>query len=97
MEIEKVTATGQAELRHKHELGNMARHKLMKYPDHQAEVIAKHYVAHANIAMEILKMVECARHTGAYAELDRSIQMLVDEIKNNHWHDFGIELNWPTN
>jgi len=81
--------------RYKQELGNMARRRLLTYPDCQAEAIAKHYAAHATIALQILKMLECRRHAGGYPELDRSIQMLVDEIKNNHWHDFGIELEWP--
>ena len=80
--------------RYKQELGNMARHRLLMYPDCQAEAIAKHYAAHATIALQILKMLECRQHIGGYDELDRSIQMLVDEIKNNHWHDFGIELEW---
>lgn len=74
----------------------MAFQRLEEHEHHQAEAIAKHYAAHATIALQILKMVECRKYTGGHPELDRSIQMLVDEIKNNHWHDFGIELEWKT-
>jgi hypothetical protein len=85
------TATSE---RYKQELGNIARQRLLKYPDCQAEAIAKHYIAHATVALQILKMLECCQ-SGAYPEIADSVQMLVSVIKNNHWQDFGIELEWP--
>lgn len=75
----------------------MARRRLLTYPDYQAEVIAKHYASHATVALQILKLVECHRSAGSgsnYPMIDHTIQMLVDTIKDSHWHDFGIELNW---
>lgn len=82
-------------IRYEMELTALARVRLSQHPHLQAEAIAKHYTAHATIALQLLKMLECRRHIGCYPELDRSIQMLVDEIKTNHRHDFGIELEWP--
>ena len=76
-------------------LTDMARGRLTQHPHLQAEAIAKHYTAHATIALQLLKMLECRNHTETWPELERSIQMLVDEIKTNHRHDFGIELEWP--
>ena len=72
----------------------MARRRLLTYPDQQAEAIAKHYAAHATIALQILKMVELRRQAGAYLDHDLIILRLVEVIKKNHWHDFGIELKW---
>lgn len=76
-------------------LTDMARERLSLHPHLQAEAIARHYTAHATIALQLLKMLECRRHTETWPELERSIQMLTDEIKTNHRHDFGIELEWP--
>jgi hypothetical protein len=76
-------------------LTDMARGRLTQHPHLQAEAIARHYTAHATIALQLLKMLECRRHTETWPELERSIQMLVDEIKTNHRHDFGIALEWP--
>lgn len=86
-----MTATSE---RYKQEAGNLARYRLLTYPNHQAETIARHYVAHATMALQLLKMVETRQHNN-FPELDSRIQILVDVIKNNHWHDFGIELEWP--
>lgn len=76
-------------------LTEMARGRLTQHPHLQAEAIARHYTAHATLALQLLKMVECRRHSETWPELERSIQMLVDEIKTNHRHDLGIELEWP--
>lgn len=73
----------------------MARRRLEQHPHLQAEAIARHYTAHATIALGLLKMLECRRHNETLPELERSIQMLVDEIKTNHRRDLGIELEWP--
>lgn len=81
--------------RYKQELGNIARRRLLNYPDQQAEIIARHYVAHARSAQALLQLVESRKHVLSSPDVDSVIQRLVDEIKNNHWHDFGIELDWP--
>lgn len=73
----------------------IAHERLRRFPEHQAEAIAKHYAAHATTAMQILKMIEARRGTwDATPNLDQAIQMLVEQIKTNHRHDFGIELEW---
>ena len=77
-------------------LRKIAYYKLSKYPEFQAEAIAKHYVAHAMIALQLLKLTENRRHDESAQDLEYLIKMLVDQIKTNHLHDFGIELDWPT-
>lgn len=84
-------------IRHHEQRGALVRQRLSESTEGQAEAIARHYIAHANIAENLLKMVEARKHTGGYGELDRAIKMLTDEIKNNHWNDFGIALEWSVN
>lgn len=87
--------------RYKQELGNLARHRLAICPDYQAEAIARHYASHATLALELLKPVELRRQSAVFHgddnSLNHTIEMLVGQIKNNHWHDFGIELDWKGN
>ncbi len=93
--FEKEQTASEAQLRYESHVTALAHERLSEHPHLQAEAIAKHYVAHATTALQLLKLVECRRYSGSYPELDRCIQMLVDEIKTNHRHDFGIELEWP--
>ncbi len=69
----------------------------MKYPDHQAETIAKHYTSHATLALNLMQLIDVRRYSEDPQNLDAAIAHCVEIIKNNHWHDFGIELEWPNN
>lgn len=61
----------------------------------QAEAIARHYVAHATIAAQLLNTIEASRQfKSPMPELDRFISYMVNTIKANHAKDFGIELEW---
>ncbi len=61
--------------------------------DFQAESIAKHYLAHAMVCQQILKLLDHKRiaHT---SEVDALIEYNVNLIKANHRNDLGIELEW---
>jgi hypothetical protein len=63
-------------------------------PVYQAERIAKHYVAHAVVARQILELVEMCRFRDESPATKDLIAMLVEQIKNNHAHELGIELKW---
>ena len=69
----------------------------MRYgsPEYQAEVIAKHYASHATLALQLLELLKARRYGGATENLDSAIAWTVDQIKRNHRHSFGIELEWP--
>lgn len=64
------------------------------FPEREAETIAKHYVAHALLAQQILKLVEMGKQGPQTEELNLLIKRLVRDIKQNHLHDFGIPLEW---
>jgi len=71
---------------------------LSEHPKAQAEAIARHYTACANIALDLLNIVEAKRHAPAGADTtssDDAIRYLVDKIKQGHAHDLGIQLDWP--
>lgn len=72
----------------------LARLRLLKYPSEQAETIAKHYVAHAVLALDLLKMIEARRQSDEPGNLDWAIAYSLEQIKRNHLHDFGIALEW---
>jgi len=62
----------------------------------EAEIIARHYLAHVNVAQQILAIVKMSE--GQPYPPDEHIKAFlkyhVDLIKTNHAHDFGIELKW---
>lgn len=64
----------------------------------QAEAIARHYVAHAQIALQALRLIELRQqyeqHLGRNP-LNSTISRLIETIKSNHARDLGIELEWP--
>jgi hypothetical protein len=63
----------------------------------QIEAIALHYVAHFNIARDILEIVKFGRYAAPLDEgASACLRMMADQIRNNHAHDLGIELSWPT-
>lgn len=61
----------------------LAYNRLSQHPHLQAETIARHYVAHAEIAMNILRMRQCTPTKC----LDECVEMLVKTIKTNHAWD----------
>lgn len=68
---------------------------LCKYPEVHAEVIAKHYVNHSQIALQLLRLCE-ARQSGASGEeIDMAISFALGQLKLGHLHDLGIALEWP--
>lgn len=75
-----------------------ARYRMSRIPKlAQAEAIARHYLAHAMTAGEILKMVEmCSRDRFSDQNPDALdlLDMMVSSIKQDHLHDFGIPLEW---
>lgn len=91
-------ASGSAMLRHEM-MDMMLKYRMLsEHPKAQAEAIAKHYAAYANIALDLLNIVEAKRHAPTGADTtssDDAIRYLVDEIKQGHAHDLGIQLDWP--
>ena len=77
----------------------MQQERFWKYPETQAEAIAKHYVCLAMLALQTLEMIKAREHgpcTG-YKErlpIDDAIERNIKTIKDTHAHDFGIELEW---
>jgi hypothetical protein len=67
---------------------------LALYPGEQAEAIAKHYAAHAKIAMELRRLCDMRSYNSGSTELEPIINYLVDQIKQNHSCDLGIALEW---
>jgi len=60
----------------------------------QARRVAKHYLSHILISQELLKAAEYMKQD-PYSEVARVLtQRLLQEIKDNHAYDFGIELEW---
>jgi hypothetical protein len=73
----------------------LAHERLRRFPEQQAEAIGKHYAAHATLALNLLELVRARRGSDDPTNLDAAIAHCVDQIKRNHRHDFGIELEWP--
>lgn len=78
--------------------GQRAFQMLRDCPDMQAEQIANHYTKLALLAMDLRKCVEIRRyadlHGWALDNADAMIARMVQEIKQQHWYDFGIPLEW---
>lgn len=90
-------------IRYQQALVSLAQRRLRGRPLQQAEAIAKHYAAHATLAINLLHLIEAQREaaqqdSGTPAAIDAAanayIAYHVEEIKRNHLHDFGIELEW---
>jgi hypothetical protein len=90
-------ADGSAMTRHEM-MDMMLKYRMLsEHPKAQAEAIARHYAAYANIALDLLNIVEAKRHAPTGADTtssDDAIRYLVDEIKQGHAHDLGIQLDW---
>lgn len=90
-------AAGSAMTRHEM-MDMMLKYRMLsEHPQAQAEAIARHYLAHTNLALDLLNIIEVKRlaPTGAgTTSSDDAIRYLVDEIKQGHAHDLGIQLDW---
>ena len=65
-------------------------------PQAQAEAIARHYIAHAQMALQIVKLLDAKKIIGdPNPAIDEIVEFQVKQIKANHWADFGIALEWP--
>lgn len=73
----------------------LAYERLRRSSEQQAEAIARHYTAHATLALTLLDLLESRKHSHDTTALDATIEICVAQIKRNHRHDFGIELEWP--
>jgi hypothetical protein len=82
--------------RQRYEVQEMAlrRNALAKSEPMQAEVIASHYLAHVNLARDLMELVEHRKITGPNADIDGHIGYCVGLIQTNHRMHFGIELTW---
>jgi hypothetical protein len=63
-----------------------------------SESIAKHYIAHAVIAQELivlLQVQEKFKFDEKNPGFDFLIKDLTRQIQTNHAHDLGIKLEWP--
>ena len=71
---------------------------LSGYPEAQAEKIARHYAHMAQTALTLLKIIEMAKGLPKGANLDQAeeaAQHLLGQIKDAHFYDLGIKLQWP--
>ncbi len=64
--------------------------------EYQAEAIANHYTAHALVALHLKRAVAERQRHGPSDGRDRFIEILLNQIKSAHLHDFGIPLEWKT-
>lgn len=56
--------------------------------------IVRHYAKLAQIAVQAAKLIEMQESGCESPELDEAIDYVVRQLKTNHLHDFGIELEW---
>ena len=77
----------QARQRHQFEM-------LSRSVELQEEAIVNHYVAFANLAMQLRTLVN-QRKLIRSEESDDLIRFLVGKIKQGHLMEFGIQLEWP--
>lgn len=60
----------------------------------QEELIADHYVAQAQLAMQLKQLIKLRKREGT-GDFDEVIRYGVAQIKQAHLRDFGIPLEWP--
>jgi hypothetical protein len=59
----------------------------------QEECIAHHYVALAQLSLQIMALIE-TRKRAPSRDVDDTIKYLTGVIRATHLSDFGIELEW---
>lgn len=75
---------------------DLARRRLVGSASEQARAIAKHYVRHAMLAQTLARLLEAQCLRCAHPDAESLIQSMVNQIKRDHLHDFGIALEWET-
>ncbi len=83
------------EIRFEMDAKKLAFKILLNDPLAQAERISNHYIAHAQMSLQLKRLLEELSHTSAPSkDLYFAIDFCVNEIKRGHLHDFGLELEW---
>lgn len=80
-----------SEIRYQKSAQELAQKRFWKHPECAAEVIAKHYVSHALLALEACKLIALKDEMNSDLA-DLMIKECIDQILTNHLHDFGTEL-----
>ena len=70
------------------------RYRLARYPNTQAEAIAYHYSSLATTGATLKSLVESKQYGNPASDINKMIDMLVEDIKEAHFKAFGIELEW---
>lgn len=60
----------------------------------RAKRIAEHYVAHAMVAQQIVRLLDSLPCGEVDPETACMVERMVEDIKRNHLYDFGIMLDW---
>jgi len=63
----------------------------------RAERIARHYLAHANTAHDIIDLCQLARRGETRQNATKMALIVTQLIIDNHAFDLGIELKWESN
>lgn len=93
--------TAKSSIRYEQHLAELAHRSFYEHPETQAEKIARHYTAHAILALHLLDMIDARRNvqfaepTAMLENLDFAIEYCVNKIKTNHLHDFGTPIVFP--
>ncbi len=64
----------------------------------QPEIVARHYLAHAEACKSIIQHLDFIRAhglVGTHSPARTKIHELLRAIKEAHLHDLGIALKWP--
>ncbi len=85
-----------SETRYQRTLADMRAYNLAEHPTIQAEIIARHYTSLATTALNLLQLIEARRYSENPEPLDQCIDFCLRQIKDLHWQDLGIKLEWPT-
>jgi len=82
-----------SQVRYEKAVQEMAKERFWKHPETLPEAIAKHYCAHAMIALELAQLIKLRRSQWRHdPEVNKLIEHMAEQIKTNHVHDFGTEL-----
>jgi len=82
-------------------LAELAHRRFYQHPETEPHAIAKHYAAHALLALRLLDYIDAREEAywsgGDVRTFDDAILHAVQLIKTNHLADFGIQLEWHPN
>ena len=94
------TTASAAATRYEHHVVAMQRERFWQHPEDAATIIAKHYVAHAMLALQTLEMIKAREFAprppfGTCSDIDWAITKNIEDIKKNHLFDFGTHIIEP--